>query len=193
MTYPLVRDLVAEAFPVPLPCGLPGFSRQAFYAWSKNPVSRRDLEDAHAVKALIDANGDDPAFGKRCLVDELERAGIEIGERWAWRTKLLSGPENGRTPRRHGTRSLSRLQHRHGIVLSTTATQCFQHWRVLVHTSGVALRDHLLDPTHLQSERTPTQTRPAHPNPVCVSRRNHRSSSRLSDTTRVHQSDSNPR
>jgi len=85
MTYPLVRDLAAEGFPVRLTCGVLGFSAQAFYAWSKNPVSGRDLEDAYAINALIDAHGDDPAFGYRFLADELERVGIEIGERRAWR------------------------------------------------------------------------------------------------------------
>ena len=85
MNYPLVRDLAAEGFPVRLTCGVLGFSTQAFYAWSKNPVSGRDLEDPYAINALIDAHGDDPAFGYRFLADELERAGIEIGERRAWR------------------------------------------------------------------------------------------------------------
>ena len=85
MTYPLVRDLAAEGFPVRLTCGVLGFSAQAFSAWNKNPVTLRDLEDACAINALIDAHGDDPAFGYRFLADELERAGIEIGERRAWR------------------------------------------------------------------------------------------------------------
>jgi len=107
MTYPLVRDLAAEGFPVRLTCGVPGFSTQAFYAWSKNPVSCRDLEDAYAINALIDAHGDDPAFGYRFLVDELQRAGIEISERRAWRScsqqKLRSTTvKNGRKGTRPG-------------------------------------------------------------------------------------------
>ena len=79
MTYPLVRDLAAEGFPVRPACGVLGFSAQAFYSWNKNPVTIRDVEDAYAINALIDAHGDDPAFGYRFLADELERAGIEIG------------------------------------------------------------------------------------------------------------------
>ena len=43
MTYPLVRDLAAEGFPVRLTCGVLGFSAQAFYAWNKNPVTLLDL------------------------------------------------------------------------------------------------------------------------------------------------------
>ena len=62
-----------------------GFSTQAFYAWRKDPVPARDLEDAYAINALIDAHADDPAFGYRFLADELERAGIDFGERRAWR------------------------------------------------------------------------------------------------------------
>ncbi|MBI1351766.1 MAG: IS3 family transposase [Actinomycetales bacterium] len=85
MTYPLVRDLAAEGFPVRLACGVLGFSTQAYYAWCKDPVSTRDLEDAYVINALVDAHGDDPAFGYRFLADELERAGIDVGERRAWR------------------------------------------------------------------------------------------------------------
>ena len=85
MTYPLVRDLAAEGFPVRLTCRVLGCSTQAFFTSSKNPVSCRDLENAYAINTLIDAHGDDPAFGYRCLADKLKRAGIEIGERRAWR------------------------------------------------------------------------------------------------------------
>ena len=81
----MVRDLAAEGFPVRLTCGVLGLSAQAFYAWSKNPVSLRDLEDAYAINARIDAHGGDPAFGDRFLADELKWSGIEIGERRAWR------------------------------------------------------------------------------------------------------------
>ena len=90
MTYPLVRDLAAEGFPVRLTCGVLGFSTQASYAWSKNRVSGRDLEDAYAINALIDAHGDDPAFGYRSLADELERSGTQIGERRAWRPAFVA-------------------------------------------------------------------------------------------------------
>lgn len=40
VTYP------AESFPVRLTCGALGFSTQAFYAWSRNPVLLQNLEDA---------------------------------------------------------------------------------------------------------------------------------------------------
>jgi transposase InsO family protein len=85
MSFPLVRDLAAEGFPVRLTCGVLGFSTQAYYQWLANPVSDRDLEDAYLTNALIDAHADDPAFGYRFLADELERAGIVVGERRVWR------------------------------------------------------------------------------------------------------------
>lgn len=50
-----------------------------------DPVSDRDLADAYLTNALLDAHGDDPAFGYRFLADELERAGIAAGERRVWR------------------------------------------------------------------------------------------------------------
>ena len=46
MSYPLVRDLAAEGFPVRLTCGVLAFSTQAYYVWLATPVSARDLKDA---------------------------------------------------------------------------------------------------------------------------------------------------
>lgn len=85
MIYPLVRDLAAEGVSVRLACGVLGFSTQAYYAWLKRPCSDRDLQDAYAINALIDAHRNDPAFGYRFLADELTRAGIDAGERRVWR------------------------------------------------------------------------------------------------------------
>ena len=45
------------------------------------PVSQRDLQDAYLTDALLDAHGDDPEFGYRFLADELEPAGLTVGER----------------------------------------------------------------------------------------------------------------
>lgn len=55
-----------------------GILRSCALARNKNPVSRGDLTDAYAIKVLIDAHGDDPAFSDRFLADELLRAEIEI-------------------------------------------------------------------------------------------------------------------
>jgi hypothetical protein len=85
MKFPLVRDLAAEGFPVRLTCEVLGFTAQAYYSWLANPVSDRDLHDAYLINALLDAHRDDPAFGYRFLADELEPAGITVGERRVWR------------------------------------------------------------------------------------------------------------
>ncbi len=42
-----------------------GHSAQAYYAWLAAPVSRRDLQEAYLINALIDAHEDDPEFGYR--------------------------------------------------------------------------------------------------------------------------------
>ena len=71
MTYPLVVDLAAEGIPVAVTCRVLGFSKQAFYAWRKDPVSQRDRDDAHVINAAYDVHADDPEFGYRFITDEL--------------------------------------------------------------------------------------------------------------------------
>ena len=80
MRYPLVRDLAADGVPVAVTCRVLGFSKQAFFAWRKGPVSRRDWDDAHLVNAALDIHRDDPAFGYRLIADELPAAGVKAGE-----------------------------------------------------------------------------------------------------------------
>jgi len=80
MTYPLVRDLAADGVPVAVTCRVLGFSKQAFYAWRQNPVSRRDWDDAHLINAAIDVHRDDPVFGYRFIADELPGRGVRAGE-----------------------------------------------------------------------------------------------------------------
>lgn len=63
MTYPVVTDLARDGIPVKLSCRVLGFSRQAYYAWLANPVSKREWSDAHAANAVLDAHADDPEFG----------------------------------------------------------------------------------------------------------------------------------
>jgi transposase InsO family protein len=108
MSYPLVRELVAEKIPVRLICGVLGFSPQAYYKWLACPVTDREWDDAHTINALIDTHGEDPEFGYRFLVDELIAAGHQTGERRGWRLcsqqKLWSTTtkkgrrESGKTP-----------------------------------------------------------------------------------------------
>ena len=80
MSYPLVLDLAADGIPVAVTCRVLGFSKQAFHAWRKNPVSQRDWDDAHLINAALDVHRDDPAFGYRLIADELPARGIAAGE-----------------------------------------------------------------------------------------------------------------
>jgi putative transposase len=56
MTYPLVLDLAADHIPIAVTCRALGFSKQAFYAWRRDPVSQRDWEDAHLINAGLDVH-----------------------------------------------------------------------------------------------------------------------------------------
>ena len=80
MTYPLVLDLAADGIPVPVTCRVLGFSKQAFYAWRKDPVPQRDWDEAHLINAAIDIHADDPEFGHRFIADELPARGITAAE-----------------------------------------------------------------------------------------------------------------
>ena len=71
MMYPLVRELAAEGIPVVVTCRVLGFSKQAFYKWRANPVSKRDWDDAHLVDRARTVHEDDPVFGYRFICDEL--------------------------------------------------------------------------------------------------------------------------
>ena len=66
--------------PVAVTCRVLGFSRQAFYKWNTDPVSRRDWDDAHLINAALDIHADDPEFGYRFIADELPAHGIVAGE-----------------------------------------------------------------------------------------------------------------
>lgn len=85
MTFPLVRDLAADGVPVAVTCRVLGFSRQAFYAWTQDPVSDRDLDEAYLINAALDIHADDPEFGYRFIADELAAAGHVVSERRVWR------------------------------------------------------------------------------------------------------------
>jgi transposase InsO family protein len=66
-------------------CRVLGFSTQAFNKWRRNPVSRRDWDEAHLINAAMDVHSDDPAFGYRFISDELADAGHVASERRVWR------------------------------------------------------------------------------------------------------------
>jgi len=74
--YPLVLDLADDGIPVAVTCRVLGFSKQAFYAWRRQPVTCRDWDDAHLISAAIDIHHDDPEFGYRFITDELAGHGV---------------------------------------------------------------------------------------------------------------------
>ncbi len=76
MMFPLVLDLAADGIPVAVTCRVLGFSKQAFYQWRADPVTRRDWDDAHLINTAINIHRDDPEFGYRFIADELPDRGI---------------------------------------------------------------------------------------------------------------------
>lgn len=87
MMFPLVTQLARgeSRVPVAVSCRVLGFSRQAYYAWLTDPISRRDLENAYLTDAALDIHHDDPEFGYRFIADELNAAGHVVSERRVWR------------------------------------------------------------------------------------------------------------
>jgi transposase InsO family protein len=82
MMFPLVRELAADRIPIAVTCRVLGFSKQAFFAWRREPVTQRDWDNAHLINAAIDIHADDPAFGYRFIADEIEaQSGIAASER----------------------------------------------------------------------------------------------------------------
>jgi putative transposase len=71
--------------PVAVTCRVLGFSKQAYYAWLRDPVSQRAWDDAHLTNAAIDTHRDDPVFGYRFIADELAEQGWVASERRVWR------------------------------------------------------------------------------------------------------------
>jgi len=76
MMYPLVLELADDGIPVAVTCRVLGFSKQAFYAWRRQPVTCRDWDDAHLINAATDIHHDDPEFGYRFITDELAGHGV---------------------------------------------------------------------------------------------------------------------
>lgn len=80
MGCPLVLDLAADGIAVAVTCRVLGFSKQAFYQWGQDPVSRRDWDEAQLINAALDIHADDPASGYRFIADELPARGITASE-----------------------------------------------------------------------------------------------------------------
>ena len=77
--------------PVAVACRVLGFSTQGYYKWLKEPVSRRDREDAEVIHRLVEIREDDPTLGYRFLTDELEEIGVAAGENRVHRLCQIGG------------------------------------------------------------------------------------------------------
>ena len=80
--FPLVQEMAATGAPLRVPvvvaCRVLGFSKQAYYQWVKQPLSKREVEDRHLIGVLRDLHAEDPEFGYRFLADELHDRGYEL-------------------------------------------------------------------------------------------------------------------
>ena len=81
----------ASGVPVAVACRVLGLSTQGYYQWLKEPVSRRDFDDAHVINVLREIHEDDPTLGYRFLTDELADVGITASENRVWRLASIAG------------------------------------------------------------------------------------------------------
>ena len=85
MKYPLVRELAADGIPVTVTCRVLKFSTQGYYKWLRRPCSDRDYDNAVLTNAALKAHLEDPGFGYRFLLDELQSQGHKVSARRVWR------------------------------------------------------------------------------------------------------------
>lgn len=86
--------------PVAVACRVLGFSKQAYYKWLKQPVSAREVEEAHLIEVLHELHEDDPEGGYRVLADDMADLGYEISERRVWRLCHVAGIRSTITTRK---------------------------------------------------------------------------------------------
>lgn len=77
--------------PVVVACRVLGFSKQAYYQWRKQPVSKREREEDHLVGVLRQLHEDDPEGGYRVLADDIRDLGYAVSERRVWRLCRVAG------------------------------------------------------------------------------------------------------
>jgi len=131
MMYPLVGDLAGEGIPVAVSCRVLGFSKQAFYAWRKNPVSRRDFDDAQLINAAYDVHADDPEFGYRLIADELVlEKGFAASENRVQRLCALEGIASSIVRRRGSGKKAGPAVHDDHVNRDFTADAVNLKWLV---------------------------------------------------------------
>lgn len=104
MIYPLVREMAAAGAPVRVPvavaCRVLGFTEQAYYKWLKQPISAREVEEAHLIGVLRELHEDDPEGGYRVLSDDIAELGYQLSERRVWRLCHVAGIRSTITTRK---------------------------------------------------------------------------------------------
>ncbi|WP_235044789.1 IS3 family transposase [Kocuria palustris] len=83
--YPLVSELAADGIPVAVSLRVLKLSRQPYYRWRHQQVTKAEVVEAYRSNALLDAHVDDPEYGYRFLAGEAAEAGEQMCERTAWR------------------------------------------------------------------------------------------------------------
>lgn len=66
-------------------CRVLKLARQPYYRWLKALVTGAELTRAYRANALYDAHVNDPEFGYRFHLDEVQNAGEVMSERTAWK------------------------------------------------------------------------------------------------------------
>jgi transposase InsO family protein len=89
--FPLVRELADDGIPVTVTCRVLKLCRQQYYRWRAEPITNRDLAQAHLANAIFDAHRDDPEFGYRFLADEVRDGGHTVCDRTVWRHCQANG------------------------------------------------------------------------------------------------------
>ena len=76
--FPLVQEMAATGAPLRVPvvvaCRVLGFSKQAYYQWVKQPLSKREVEVDPVTAWACQVNKDEPA----CVLPEIPRLPVLV-------------------------------------------------------------------------------------------------------------------
>ena len=87
-----MSELAADGIPVAVSLRVLKLSRQPYYRWRHQQVTKAEVVEAYRSNALLDAHLDDPEYGYRLLVDEAAEAGEEM---WSARRGGSAGTTSG--------------------------------------------------------------------------------------------------
>lgn len=132
MIYPLVREMAAAGAPVRVPvavaCRVLGVTEQAYCKWRKQPVSAREVEEAHLIGVFSELHEDDPEGGYRVLSDDITELGYQLSERRVWRLCHVAGVRSTITTRKRRYRTAGPPVHDDLVNREFTADAPNQLW-----------------------------------------------------------------